>query len=87
METVILVKSVNSKQKIEGMFRRHKSFIHDSRETNQNIILGFESDVQMYAKILEEKGDSLDKFKCNDCEYAIYSNGKLTLHTLTTHQG
>ena len=73
--------------KSEGMFRRHKSFIHDSRETNQNIILGFESDVQMYAKILEEKGDSLDKFKCNDCEYAIYSNGKLTLHTLTTHQG
>ena len=73
--------------KSEGMFKRHKVVIHDSRETNQNVILGFESDVQKYARILEGRGDSLEKYKCKECEYAIYSNGKLTMHTLTTHQG
>ena len=72
----------------EGMLRRHKVIIHDSgKETNQSIILGFEADVQRHCKVLESKGKSLENFKCEECDYKIYSSGKLTLHQLTTHQG
>ena len=72
----------------EGMLRRHKVLIHDSgKETNQNIIIGFEADVQRHYKVLESKGKSLENFKCDECDYKIYSSGKLTLHKLTNHQG
>ena len=72
----------------EGMLKRHKVLIHDSnRETNQSIILGFEADVHRHCKVLENKGHSLENFKCEECDYKIYSSGKLTLHKLTTHQG
>ena len=72
----------------DGMFRRHKVLIHDSgKETNQNIILGFEADVQRHYKVLESKGKNLENFKCEECDYKIYSSGKLTLHKLTAHQG
>ena len=72
----------------EGMLKRHKVLIHDSnKETNQSIILGFEADVQRHCKVLEIKGQSLEHFKCEECDYKIYSSGKLTLHKLTTHQG
>ena len=72
----------------EGMLRRHKVLIHDSgKETNQNIIIGFEADVQRHYKVLESKGKSLENFKCEECDYKIYSSGKLTLHKLTNHQG
>ena len=72
----------------EGIFKRHKVLIHDSgKETNQSIILGFEADVQRHYKVLEKKGKSLENFKCEECDYKIYSSGKLTLHKLTTHQG
>ena len=72
----------------EGMLKRHKVLIHDSnKETNQSIILGFEADVQRHCKVLEIKGQSLEHFKCEECDYKIYSSGKLTLHQLTTHQG
>ena len=72
----------------EGMFRRHKVIIHDSgKETNQSIILGFEEDVQRHCTILKSKNKSMENFKCEECDYKIYSSGKLTLHKLTTHQG
>ena len=72
--TCYACKKCEFETKSEGMFKRHKVLIHDSRETNQNVILGFESDVQKYARILEGRGNSLEKFKCKECEYAIYSN-------------
>ena len=70
------------------MLRRHKVLIHDSgKETNQSIILGFEADVQRHCKMLESKGKSLENFICEECDFKIYSSGKLTLHKVTTHQG
>ena len=62
------------------MLRRHKVLVHDSgKETNQSIILGFESDVQRHCTILESKGKSLENFKCEECDYKLNSSGKLLL--------
>ena len=65
----------------EGLLRRRKVIVHDGNETKQNIILGFESDMQNYLKLLESMGEGVDKFKCKEC-----SEGKLELHKLTKNQ-
>ena len=71
----------------EGLLRQHKVMIHDCKETKQNVILGFESDMQRYKKVLESMEEGLEKFKCEECRFSCHSDGKLTLHNLTTHQG
>jgi DNA-directed RNA polymerase subunit RPC12/RpoP len=70
----------------EGILRRHKVIVYDANESKQNIILGFEYDMQRFAKILEGKGE-LEIIKCEDCDYKTFSKGKLTLHKHTNHQG
>ena len=54
---------------MKGIIRRHQVLVHDRNVTNQNIILGFESDVQKHTQVLESKGQSQEKVKCDECEY------------------
>ena len=71
----------------EGLLRRHKVRVHDANESKQNIILGFEYNMQRYCEVLENMGKGLQHIKCEDCVYNTYSKGKLTIQKLTTHQG
>ena len=73
--------------KSDGMIRRHKIIKHGKQETEQNIMLGFESDMQQYRNILEIMRKDLRQFTCEKCDFVSHSKGKLTLHKLTTHQG
>ena len=73
--------------KSDGMIRRHKVIKHGNHETEQNIMLGFESDMQQYRNILEIMRKDLRQFICEKCDFVSHSKGKLTLHKLTTHQG
>ena len=70
----------------EGLLRRHKVIVHDGNETKQNMILGFKSDMQNYLKLLESMGEGVDKFKCKECIFKTFSEGKLELHKLTKNQ-
>lgn len=71
----------------EGLLRQHKVTNHHIKETNQNIILGYEFDMQRHVKVLEAMEVGLDTFKCQECVFKTHSEGKFTLHKLTTHQG
>ena len=71
----------------EGHLRQHKVANHNSKETKQNIILGYEFDMQRHLKVLELMEEGLHKFKCEVCDFATHSEGKFTLHKRTTHQG
>ena len=71
----------------EGLLRRHNTLIHEIKETKLNIMLGFEIDMQKYEKLLECMGEGSTKYECDECSDSNHSDGKLTLHKLTTHQG
>ena len=71
----------------EGMIRRHRVLKHKKQGTTQSMILGFESDMKEYSNILKWIGKEINEFKCEECEFASHSRGKLTLHKLSTHQG
>ena len=68
------------------MLRRHQVLTH-GKGTKQNVIIGFESDMEQYKNILELMGKALDQIKCEECDYVSHSQGKLAFHSLTTHQG
>lgn len=70
----------------EGMIRRHRVLKHKKQGTSQNMILGFESDMQEYSSILKWIGKDLNEFKCEECPFASYSRGKLAFHKLSNHQ-
>ena len=80
-------KKCDHKTHSEGHLRQHKVANHNSKETKQNIILGYEIDMQRHATVLECMEDGLDKFKCEECSFKTHSEGKFTLHKLTNHQG
>ena len=71
----------------QGILGRHKVRVHDSNVSKQNIILGFETDMQRYSEVLERMGKGLQNIICDVCDYKTYSKGKLTLHKLTTTRG
>ena len=73
--------------KSEGMLRRHNVLIHAKQGTDQNVIIGFESDMKQYVNILEIMKKSLDQAKCEECDFVSHSQGKLAFHNLTTHRG
>ena len=70
----------------EGLLKRHKMRVHDSGISKENIFLGFELDMPRYCKQLESMKVGIERFKCEEHEYKIYREGKLTMHKLTTHQ-
>ena len=55
-------KKCDHKTHSEGHLRQHKVANHSSKETKQNIILGYEFDMQRHATVLECMEDGLDKF-------------------------
>ena len=80
-------KKCDHKTHSEGHLRQHKVANHGSKETKQNIILGYEFDMQRHATVLEAMEDGLHKFKCEECSFKTHSGGKFILHKLTNHQG
>ena len=80
-------KKCNFETHSEGHLRQHKVSNHNTKETKQNIILGYEFDMQRHVTVLEAMEEGLDKFKCAQCSFRTHSEGKFTLHKLTTHQG
>ena len=63
-----------------------ESLKHKKQGTSQNMILGFESDMQEYSSILKWIGKDLNEFKCEECPFASYSREKLAFHKLSNHQ-
>ena len=48
---------------------QHKVSNHNKKESKQNIILGYEIDMQKHLTVLECIGEGLGKFKCEQCDF------------------
>ena len=68
----------------EGMLRKHKRTVHQIKESNQNIILGFKNDAFHHVKLLEALGE-LNKIVCRSCDYKTNSKGELKIHEHENH--
>ena len=57
----------------EGLLRLHKGSTHGNKETNQNIILGFELDLRTHLGVLEANGVDTHCCKCEICDFQTHS--------------
>ena len=57
----------------------HKGTIHQLKESNLNIILGFKSDTTHHIGVLEAM-EELNKIACMTCEFRTNSKGELKIH-------
>ena len=48
---------------------KHKVSNHNTKESKQNIIIGYEIDMQKHQTVLECMGEGLGKFKCEQCDF------------------
>ena len=69
-----------------GLLRRHKVAIHNMKETYENIIIGFEFDVDTNIEVMKamDEGD-IKFFKCENCDFNTHSKGKLMKHINNMH--
>ena len=51
----------------------------------QNLVLGFESNIQRHVEILKTIGDEIDTIDCSKCDFKTLSEGKLKMHENTNH--
>ena len=70
----------------EGLLRMHKVKDHNLKETFQNIVLGFEFDLERHIQVLTAMGEDINTKKCDECEYKTSSDGKLQMHRTNNHQ-
>ena len=68
----------------EGQLRLHKRRVHQLKESNSNIILGFKNDITHHCKVLEAM-DELNKVPCSLCDFRTNSKGELKIHKQEEH--
>ena len=70
----------------EGKLRHHKAVDHNLKETKDNIIIGFNNDVNEHLEIIKAMGDDMYGLNCVKCEFKTHSKGLLMMHSYSLHQ-
>ena len=70
----------------EGKLRHHKAVDHNIKETKDNIIIGFNNDVNEHLEVIKAMGDNIYGLTCSKCEFKTHSKGLLMMHTYSNHQ-
>ena len=68
----------------EGLIGMHKRSVHQLKESNLNVILGYKSDITHHIRVLEAM-DELNKIACMTCEFRTNSKGELKIHEQEHH--
>ena len=68
-----------------GILRKHNKDTHQLKESTENIIIGFKSDIRSYVYILETMGEELNIIICEKCDFKTNSKGELKLHENEMH--
>ena len=63
----------------------HKVNVHKIKETYENIIIGFRTDIQSYIELLATMDESPAIKKCKVCVFEVNSKGKLQIHMGDIH--
>ena len=67
----------------EGHLRQHTVINPNIKDSKQNIILGYEIDMQKHRSVLEHMDEGHEKFNCEPCSFKTHSEGKLVMHKLS----
>ena len=70
----------------EYLLRIHKERDHSIKQTFQNLILGYECDLQSHIEVLKPMEEPIDTFKCTECDLKLCSEGKIEMHKVEHHQ-
>ena len=80
----IKCKKCNFETHSEGTLRKHKRTVHNLKESNLNIIIGFKADMQHHLVLLEAM-EELNKVICERCDFRTNSKGLLKIHDQEQH--
>ena len=69
----------------EGVLRLHKVEDHNTKESKENIIIGFKNDIEEHIKFLNEMEEKLKEIKCDQFSFMTHSFGHLQIHVYSTH--
>ena len=61
----------------EYLLRMHKEKDHNIKQTFQNLVLGYEYDVNSHIEVLKPMEEPIDIINCRKCNYKCCSEGKL----------
>ena len=64
----------------------HKEKDHQIKQTFQNLVLGYESDLRDHIEVLKPMEESIDTIKCDECDHKTCSEGKLEMHKNECHE-
>ena len=70
----------------EGLLRKHRVEDHKLKETFQNMLLGYEIDLQKHIEVLQAMDEDIYTTKCDKCEFKASGEGKLEMHMNNNHQ-
>ena len=58
---------------------------HKLKEAFQNLVLGYEIDLQTHIEVLQAMSEDIYTAKCDKCDYKACSEGKLQMHKNNNH--
>ena len=69
----------------EGRLRKHKRAMHQIKESNWDIIIGFKNDILCFVDILKDMGEEIKEIRCQICEFKTHSYGEVKMHEQAMH--
>ena len=70
----------------EYILRMHKERDHNIKQTFQNLLLGYECDLQSHIEVLKPMEEPIDTINCTECDFKSCSIGKIEMHKVEHHQ-
>jgi hypothetical protein len=69
----------------EGRLRKHKQVMHQIKESNLNLIIGFKNDILSFVDTLKNMGIEMKEIRCQICDFKTHSYGELKMHEQAMH--
>ena len=70
----------------EFLLRLHKERDHNIKQTFQNLVLGYEYDLQYHIEVLKPMDEPIETLKCSECDYITCTEGKIMIHKTEQHE-
>ena len=61
----------------EGLNRKHRVEVHKLKETYQNLVLGYENDLNIHIEVFKATDADIVNISCDKCAFKLSSWGKL----------
>ena len=59
--------------------------MHQIKESNLDIIIGFKNDILGFVDILKDMGEEIKEIRCQICDFKTHSYGEVKMHEQAMH--